>query len=235
MRLCQVEKLVVCKVLGRVSRFSVLVRIGDNKEYAHINNTGRLKNLLAYGKNGFCIPIEGPKLRYRLIAIEDYEYAAVIDTLLQERAFIYAVLTNLIPWLDNVTSFKRNIRIENEVIDYMFNRNREEILVEVKSAILRIDKNLAGYPDAPTARGRKQIELLGNHCAKGGKAYIVFIAGLPYVKGFKLYCEADKEIGNAISNARSMGVKFKSISMFLNPLTEQIVLDNPDLPTHLDC
>ena len=77
-----------CRILERVNRFKVKIELNEEIEYAHINNTGRLRELLIRGKRGFCLRFKKPKkTKYRLFSIEADGYGALIDTWIQGKAF----------------------------------------------------------------------------------------------------------------------------------------------------
>lgn len=227
------DRVVECTIVERTSRFTVKVVIDNYVEKVHITNTGRLKEFIVKDKTGYCVEINGFKLKYRLIAVSDSGYAALIDTLLQERAFIQAVHENYIPWFKNCYLYRRNYRLNNSVIDFVFKCNDRLVLVEVKSAVLRIDEYYGSYPDCPSIRGRKQIMDLIKYVENNGLAYIVFIVGLPRVYGFKPYSKADPIIAELLKEAYNKGVYLKAVSIYYDPFNKGIVLENPDLEVNL--
>ena len=185
---------------------------------------------------GFCIPISGSRLRYRLVGVEDKGYATLIDTRLHEKSFEVLLSRDLIPWLRGCRVYKRNAKLYGSIVDYSILCGDKEAFVELKSAVMDLGGGVAGYPDAPTPRGGRQIEALANHGKGGGGfSYIVFIAGIPNARGFQLYCNVDRAICRAIRYATESGVVFKSINVFLNPSTKSIVYGDLDLPVDLGC
>jgi len=222
-----------CIIMRRLNRFTVEVLINGERGYAHITNTGRLMEYMVEGKLGYCMPIEGSKLRHRLFAVSDHGGAALIDTVLQEKSFIYMVENNMVEWLRDCMVVKHNVRIGSSIIDYMIKCGMKEALVELKSAVLRVDDIYASYPDCPTQRARFQINSLIKHVQDGGLSYIVFIAGLPGVVGFKPYDEGDKVVAELIREAYRRGVVVKAINIYYEPELNYIVLKNPDLPVYL--
>lgn len=107
-------------------------------------------------------------------------------------------------------------------------------LVEIKSAVTRFPDNFAGYPDALTPRGRKHIKTLAKF-ASSGDAYVVFVAGIPNPRGFRLNCHIDKGICKSVENALRNGVKFKSINIYLDPYLKNIVFGDLDLHIDFSC
>ncbi len=224
---------VSCTIIERINRFVVKTRIGNEDVLVHINNTGRLREYLAKGKQGFCRPINGKKLKYRLFAVRDRGYGALIDTFLQEKCFEIIVNNKYIKWLKPCSIIRRNIRIKNAVLDYLLKCNDKPVYTELKSAVLRINNEYASYPDAPTIRGRRQIEKLIEISRKGFKSLIVFVAGLPFVKGFKPFIEGDPVIALLLKKALENGVMIKSFNVFFDPYTRSIVLDKEDLKINI--
>lgn len=228
-------QVLVCDIIGRLNRFVVKVSWGsrDRESYAYINNTGRLHDYIARDRIGYCIQKHSGRIPYRLFAVADGEYAALIDTFFQMKAFEYSVSEGYIPWLRECRIVKRNPRLNKSVLDYLMLCRNNRVYVEVKSAVLRGDSIYAMYPDRPSIRGRRHIRDLIKLVEEGGIAEIVFIAGLPGVKAFKPYSEGDPVIHSLLKEAIAKGVIVKAISLFYDPSANYIVLDNPDLPVYI--
>ncbi len=225
----RVNNVLECRVLDRINRFLVRIRVEDRICYAYINNTGRLRGYIGHNRKGFCIRFNEPKkTEYRLFAIEESGSGAIIDTMMQMKTLEAAIEKEYIPWLKGYRISKRNVRMGNSVLDYLLQRNGEELYVEVKSAVLR-RKEYAMYPDCPSIRGRRHIKELIDHSTHGGSGAIIFIAAIPKVKFFKPYYEGDPEIYSLLSKARKAGVTIRSISIHYEGRGSTVFLDNPDL------
>lgn len=235
MDILKFSNLVECTILKRISRFSVLVNIGGTEHIVYLCNTGRLLGYIEKGRRGFCIPTKKGKLMYRLVGVEDRGYAALVDTMLHEKSFEILISKGFIPWLKSCAIIKRNFRVFGSILDYLIRCRDIEAVIELKSAIMKLSDGFAGYPDAPTTRGRKQIEALANFIENGFLSYLVFVVGIPNAKGFKLYCDVDEKICYAVNYAIKRGVIFKAINIFLNPFTEYIVAGDLDLKVDLSC
>jgi len=105
--------------------------------------------------------------------------------------------------------------------------NGEEILVEMKSAVLR-GGDYAIYPDCPSLRGQKHIKGLMRLRENGKRAMIVFIGALPGVRRFKPYTQGDPKIAELLKEAKRKGVEIKGISISLLR-NGNAVLENDDL------
>ena len=119
-----------------MNRFVVEVRHRGRKKLAHINNTGRLLDLIVKGGAAACLPSQG-KTDYRLFAVKESEGWALIDTQLQMRAFEKAVEAGSIPWLRQWRLVRRNPRLGESVLDYLFTdeRGTVDFYLEAKSAV----------------------------------------------------------------------------------------------------
>lgn len=232
--LIELGELIPCTVIRRISTFRVEVMVAGEARVAYINNTGRLRGLLEAGKPGYCIPGAAGAAGLRLIGIAESDGAALIDTRLQERSFEALVNRELIPWLRGCRIRKRAPRVGDHRLDYALDCGGGLTLVELKSAVMYLGDRWAGYPDAPTKRGREQLAILAEEASKGINALVVFVAGIPRARGFQLYCCADPEIGTAVREAIAAGVEFKSINVYLDA-RGAIVAGELDLPLRLDC
>jgi len=220
-----------CKILERVNRFKVKIELDGEIEYAHINNTGRLREYLTRGKRGFCLRFKKPKkTKYRLFSIEVGGYGVLIDTWIQGKAFERSLDLKLIPWLKDYRIIKRNVRLNRSIIDYLLRRGDEEVYLELKSAVQRID-GYASYPDAPSTRARRQLRDLIRYVEDGDRATIAFMIGLRDVMGFRPNKDVDPEIHKLLLRGSQIGLKIKAIGVYYDPYRSSIRLWNSDVRT----
>ena len=220
-----------CKILERVNRFKVKIEFDGRIEYAHINNTGRLREYLIRGKRGFCLRFEKPKkTKYRLFSIEVDGYGALIDTWIQGKAFERSLDLKLIPWLKGYRIIRRNVKLNRSIIDYLLRCGDEETYLELKSAVQRIDR-YASYPDAPSIRARKQLRDLIRYVEDGGRTMIAFMIGLRDVMGFRPNKDVDPEIHKLLLRGLQIGLEIKAIGVYYDPSRSSIRLWNSDVKT----
>ena len=228
-QLLSVESPIECSIVQRINRFVVEVQVRGRSHLAWINNTGRLHQFLVPGRAGFCVERQGRgKTAYRLFAIREGSLGAVIDTHLQMGAFERCVERGLFPWLKGCRQLRRNVRLNNSVIDYLLECDAGEAYLEVKSAVLR-QGLYAMYPDCPSARGRKHVQELTKYAAHAGRAYIVFIAALPGVEAFQPNRFGDAALPGLLVAAHKAGVEIRSVGMFYCPDSHSVDLFDPDL------
>ncbi|HIE15190.1 TPA: DNA/RNA nuclease SfsA [Candidatus Bathyarchaeota archaeon] len=231
-KILRVSGVTECSIVRRINRFVVDVHVGDSLRKAHINNTGRLLEFLVEGRRAYCRRLKNPiKTDFRLFAVEDGGFGAIIDPQLQMITFEEAASSGLIPWLRGSEILRRNPRLGGSLLDYLLLRNEREIYVEVKSAVLRGGEYgwYAMYPDCPSARGRMQISEIIRHVEGGGRGLILFIAALPGVRAFRPNFSADPELYMLLKEAFLKGVELKAIGIFFNPRDRYIYLSSPDL------
>ena len=222
-----------CLILERLNRFTLRVKIGGQECLAFLQNTGRLMEYVVHGRRGFCIPIKKPKkLSRRLFAISEGGLAAIVDTYLQSRAFEEAISRDLIPWLRGCWISRKDVPLAGTKIDYLMTCELKDVLVELKSAALRLGSH-ASYPDCPSERAARQVRKLLEVVKRGTRAILVFIAAIPHIKGFKLNCEADPALCELIVKAHAAGIEIRSIQLVYDPSSSSIMLLNPDLPTEI--
>lgn len=229
--LLELPQPIIGEIKTRVNRFVVEVIVEGKVERAYINNTGRLTELLVKGRRCYCLRKSAGSTSLRLIAIDDDEGAALIDTAIQMRAFERALERGELHWA-RCSIMARNPRLGGSVLDYLLDCGGELVYAELKSAVLR-DGVFAAYPDCPTLRGRRHIIELVRHAEQGGRALIVFVAALQRVTAFRPFERGDPEIPRLLREAAASGVEIRAISMHYDPIRSVILLDNSDLPVVL--
>lgn len=220
-------------IIQRLNRFVVLVESKGSTYHLHINNTGRLNEFMVSGKQVFFFKTNNTQKTFgRLFAIKEKKLGAVIDTQLQMSIFEKLLQENRIPWLRNYGLCKRNARLGESLIDYLLISGNDKVYLEIKSAVLRDDK-FAMYPDCPSVRGQKHIHELTQYVISSGTAYLVFMAALPEISGFKPNQQADPLLYELLLKAQLNQVQIKSIAFHFNPYDGFFYVYNMDLPVFL--
>jgi sugar fermentation stimulation protein A len=232
-RIIRIDDPQECRIIERLNRFVVKVEINGNYHSAHINNTGRLSELLVKDREAFCFKTHHQgKTDFRLFAIEESGLGALIDTQLQMKVFEKALEANLIPWLEGCYILKINAKLGASRIDYLLECHGKAVYLEIKSAVLR-EEEYAMYPDCPSGRGRRHIKALSDSVKEGGAGILLFIAALPYLKAFKPNKAADAKLYEALKEAHSSGVDLRAIGLYYNPKDAWVYLFSPDLAINL--
>ncbi len=219
------------RFVRRVSRVSAIVLYEGREELVHLNNTGKLLDILQPGVSVALMPIKGKKTRFRIVGTRvDDTWYTLIDTNLQEKAVVQWIQEGRIGWLRGYRVSGKHVRVGNSRIDLLLkNEEGEELFLEIKSAVFYFpEDSSARYPDTVTERGQKHIRELSNLPGKGG---ILFVAAHPYARLFRP-CFLDPMIPPLLENARRKGVILRGISLALKR-DGKIELLNDDLPVIL--
>lgn len=227
MSILKISKIIPCKILIRLNKFLVKVKIKNKIHIVSLNNTGRLEKILIKNKTGFLLPIKNPqKTKYRLSFIkEDKESAMIIDTSLQMECFEIGIKKNLISWLKGAKILKRNVKLDDSLIDFLIQHKNKKYYLEIKSAVMK-ENNFAMYPDCPSIRGQKHIKELIKHSKN---SIILFIAGMKNINAFKPNKNADEKIYELLKIAKKRKVIIKALQIYLDLKTKNIILKNDNL------
>lgn len=87
--------------------------------------------------------------------------------------------------------------------------------IEVKSVTL-VDKGVARFPDAPTARGRRHVEELVERVADGDRAMVLFVAQRGDARRVTPHAAIDPAFAAALANARRRGVLLRAAAFELD-------------------
>jgi len=222
-----------CRIRRRLNRFVVLVEAEEGPLRVHINNTGRLLDVLTPGREACCRRLKRPgKLSLRLFAARygAGRGCALLDTGLQEEAFAAAVDAGLLPGFRGCRVAARRPRLGSSFLDFLLDCGGEPVYVETKSAVLLGPGGVAMYPDCPSERGRRHIRELIEEAVKGRRVALVFIAAFPGARGFKPNREADPVIAGLTAEARERGVQVEAIGLLYDDASGTVALYAPRLP-----
>ncbi len=236
--LLELDGVTPCTVKRKVNRFVVEAELQGCKNRivkAHNTNTGRLLDIIYPGSVLYCVKRRTPgKTDYSIIGSKVYG-GSLINTRLQEMAFIKAVELKLIPWLKDCILSRTQPVVDDSKFDLELDCWGKPLFLEIKSAVLRGSKGEAMYPDCPTLRGRKHIRELSKLSANGYRTAIVFIVAFPGAVYFTPHDKGDPKIRKLLLNAVKQGVITKSIGVCLNveDTKGKVRIYNTDLPVVL--
>ncbi|GBC89043.1 Sugar fermentation stimulation protein A [bacterium HR13] len=139
--------LVSGEFVKRINRFVCVVRIKDKEHFAYLRNTGRLSELL---KEGTCVYLKEKdkgKYSYELLLAEGEKGVLVcLDSQIAPKLYAEGLPAGELVYEPKVVGGKLDLLVGKE-------------LIEVKSVNLVRD-GIALFPDAPTQRGSRHIDLL---------------------------------------------------------------------------
>ena len=220
------KSLIKGNLIKRYKRFFVDVKINKQIVTAHCPNTGSMKGLLDEGNEVYLLQNDNPKrkLKYGLEIIKAKNKLVGVNTHLANKIVNHGLTNNLINELKNNDSIKQEVFFNKETrFDFLLQKNKQKIFVEVKNVTLFRDKKTAEFPDAITSRGSKHLLELIDAIKKGYKAYLIYLVQIQNMKYFKIAKDIDIEYNKNYLNAKKAGVNFLAYRCKIN--SKQILID----------
>ena len=205
------KALIKGKLIKRYKRFFTDVKIGKEIVTAHCPNTGSMKGLLDEGNEVFISKNNDPKrkLKYTLEIIKVKKNLVGVNTHFANKIAYHGLSNNLIKEISNTEIIKPEVFFDKETrFDFLIEKNKQKIFVEVKNVTLFRDNKIAEFPDAITSRGSKHLKTLIMAIKKGYKSYLLFLVQIQGVSNFKIAKDIDKEYYKNYLLAKKAGVKF---------------------------
>ena len=199
------------RLIKRYKRFFTDVKIGKETVVAHCPNTGSMKGLLDEGNVVFVSKNDNPKrkLKYTLEIIKVKKYLVGVNTHFANKIAYHGLSNNLVKEISNNDSIKPEVFFNKETrFDFLVEKNKQKIFIEVKNVTLRREEKIAEFPDAVTTRGSKHLKTLIQAIEKGYKSYLLFLVQIQGVENFKIAKDIDKEYYANYLNAKKAGVIF---------------------------
>jgi sugar fermentation stimulation protein A len=145
------KALIKGKLIKRYKRFFTDVKIGKEIVTAHCPNTGSMKGLLDEGNEVFVSKNDDPKrkLKYTLEIIKAKKNLVGVNTHFANKIAYHGLSNNLVKEVANSDSIKPEVFFDKETrFDFLIEKNKQKIFVEVKNVTLFRDEKTADFPDA---------------------------------------------------------------------------------------
>ena len=125
---------------------------------------------------------------------------------------------NLINELKNNNSIKPEVFFNKETrFDFLIEKNKQKIFIEVKNVTLFRDNKTAEFPDAITSRGSKHLLTLINAIKKRYKTYLIFLVQIQNMENFRIAKDIDNEYYKNYLLAKKAGVNFLAYRCKISP------------------
>ena len=220
------KSLIKGNLIKRYKLFFVDVKINKEVVTAHCPNTGSMKGLLDEGNEVYLLQNDNPKrkLKYGLEIIKAKNKLVGVNTHLANKIVNHGLTNNLINELKNNDSIKQEVFFNKETrFDFLLQKNKQKIFVEVKNVTLFRDKKTAEFPDAITSRGSKHLLELIDAIKKGYKAYLIYLVQIQNMEYFKIAKDIDIEYNKNYLIAKKAGVNFLAYRCKIN--SKKILID----------
>lgn len=197
----------------RKNRFVAMVEIQGIQEVCHVKNTGRLKELFVPDATvGLCVS-DNPerKTKYDVISVVKDGKWINVDSQAPNIAAGEWIKSGGLGPATVVKAEQSYITADNSEkarFDFYveFDGGKRKAFVEVKGVTLK-ENGVALFPDAPTERGIKHLNVLCDAVKQGYEAYVVFVIQMKGVHTFSPNDKTHPEFGKAWRNAAGNGVK----------------------------
>ncbi len=205
------KSLIKGKFIKRYKRFFVDVRINEKIVTAHCPNTGSMKGLLDEGNEVYLLKHNDPKrkLKYGLEIIKAKNNLVGVNTHMANKIVNHGLINDLMKELKNSKNIQPEVYFNKETrFDFLIEKNKQKIFIEVKNVTLFRNKKTAEFPDAITSRGSKHLITLIDAIKKGYKSYLIFLVQVQNMENFKIARDIDNEYYKNYITAKKAGVNF---------------------------
>ena len=214
------KALIKGKFLRRYKRFFSDIKVNKDIIIAHCPNTGSMMGLLNENNDAWVLKNEDPKrkLKYTLQILKTSKNTVGVNTHLANKLVKEGLQNN------TLLEFKKLDKINTEIFynketrfDFLVEKNKKKIFIEVKNVTLIRDGKTSEFPDAKTTRGSKHIRTLMDAHKKGYECYVLFLVQIKNCKYFKIANDIDNEYYKNYKLAKKSGVKFIAYNCKVGP------------------
>ncbi len=214
------DALIEGRLIRRYKRFFVDIDVGEEIITAHCGNTGRMTGLLCEGsKVWFRRQPPGRKLEFAWELVEIQNGLACINT---SRANELLASTDLSLWIPDVMLVRREPTVGTHRFDLQLSRGDQLVYVEIKSVTLCEDGGLGLFPDAPSQRAIKHVNLLADMAANGLETHLVFVAMHTGIREIAPHRTLDPAFADACLKAHNAGVVLEALGTEITPHNIQL-------------
>ena len=214
------KALIKGKFLKRYKRFFADVKVNKDIITAHCPNTGSMMGLLDKNNDAWVLKNNDPKrkLKYTLQILKTSNNIIGVNTHLANKLVLEGLNKNYFLEFKNVDKIESEKYYNNETrFDFLIEKNKQKIFIEVKNVTLIRDAKVSEFPDAITTRGSKHIKTLIDAHKKGYECYVLFLVQIQNCKYFKIANDIDNEYYENYKLAKKSGVKFIAYNCKVGP------------------
>lgn len=206
---------VPARFVARPNRFVVHAALDGTGRLvvAHLADPGRLRDLLAPGRRIWLVPAIDParKTAWSVALAEAWPDGALVsvDATLPNRLVARALRARALPELARWRLVGSEVATDHGRLDFVLRTaDGSRLALEVKSATLLDEGQVARFPDAVTARGRRHVRGLAEIAGTPGWcAALLFVVQRPDARGVVAAPEIDPAFAAALAAARDAGVR----------------------------
>lgn len=199
--------LITASFVERANRFVCWVEVNGRKEKAHLPNSGRLRELLAPGRQVYLVEAKSleRRTRYDMLLVAIDSVLASVDARLPNDLVEEGLRGGMLAPFRQYSEICREVRYGHSRLDFMLRKDGRFCYIEAKSITL-VEGGRGLFPDAPTQRGRQHVLELIQARREGRDAAIVFVVQRHDATGFSPNDATDPAFGKALREAQAEGV-----------------------------
>ena len=205
------KPLIKGKFLKRYKRFFADIKVNKEIIIAHCPNTGSMMGLLNENNDAWVLKNDNPKrkLKYTLQILKTSKNVIGVNTHLANKLVHEGLQNNTLLEFKNLDKIVTEKFYNKETrFDFLVEKNKKKIFIEVKNVTLIRDGKTSEFPDAITTRGSKHIKTLMDAHKKGYECYVLFLVQIENCKYFRIAKDIDNEYYENYKLAKKSGVKF---------------------------
>ncbi len=209
--------LVDATFIARTNQLLIDAQINGKPVRAHMADRGRLTDLLVPNARLLLAPRDeiGRKTAFQVVGVYQGDELVSLDTQMPNRLVSAALSSGALPQFARYTKVQREVTVGENRFDFRLGEGLNTCYLEVKSVGLVV-RRVARFPDAPTERGRRQLEQLGMMARNGQRCAVLFIIQRHRALALVPNDEVDPGFGRALRGALASGVE---VYAYLCPLT----------------
>lgn len=200
-------------LLRRINRFAVAVHMDGQERLVHLPNSGRLHELLTPGRPTLvAVPRSQGQVRRTagdaVFMLGPNGWVSV-DARLPGRLLAEAIAEGRLSAFSGYRVARLEPPLPDEPgsrLDLLLEGPDGPALVETKSVTL-VERGTALFPDAPTERGRRHLQVLAGARRQGRGAFVVFVVQRSDASRFAPHERADPAFSRALVEAARAGVQ----------------------------
>jgi sugar fermentation stimulation protein A len=203
------------RVVRRANRFVVEAEDDAGQRWPlHLPNSGRMRELLTPGASGLA-HFHGISCRRTAGTLLLVRYAGrwvSVDAHMPNRLFDRGLVCGALAPFRPFVRWRSEAAVAGVRLDFLLeagDRSEETdgvCYVETKSCNL-VEGGIALFPDAPTGRGTRHVEVLASLVRKGNRAAVVWFVQRDDARCLRPHRKADPAFANALAHAVAEGVE----------------------------
>ncbi len=195
--------------IARPNRFTAEVEVDGGRLRAYFCNPGRMTELAVPGASALLKPVSAKSARttaYDLMALKHNGIWVTVDSRLPNHIFRDLLEEGLLQQFVHPEVIRPEFRLGHSRFDFYLEMSGRPCLVEVKGCTLQ-ESGIALFPDAPTLRGARHVEELGE-LQSSYDCWLAVVIQRPDVRVFTTHDAMDPAFGRAVrkSRARKVGI-----------------------------